>query len=172
MTVIASAGDKTTDLAQRYYGDRDRAWEIHSFNGLAKAELVRGQVVLVPLVDLTLTEAGREEASRAAGLDRSQAGGSALGTQKKVDAELPELLAEVRTGRWVEAVSRGSRMIGTPDLSRAQLATIHRALTTAYVAVDAKGLAASECIAWKANDPGAKELDPVMVSPKIRAVCN
>lgn len=171
MTVIASGGDKTIDLAARYLGDRDRAWEIHSFNGITKMELVRGQVVLVPLVDITLTDVGREEAAKAAGLDRSESAGNVLDTQKKVSNELPELLAEVRTGRWVEAVTRGCRMLGTPDLSRAQLATIHRALTTTYVALDAKNLAAAECTAWKANDAGAAELDPLMVSPKIRAAC-
>lgn len=171
LTVIASGSEKTTDLAQRYLGDGKRAWEIHSFNGLTKPELSRGQVVLVALVDLTLTDAGKEEASRAAGLDRTQAGGAAMDAQKKVSAELPELLADVRTGRWAEAVARGNRMLGTPDLSRAQLATIHRTLVTAYVALDAKGLAASACMAWKANDPSAAVLDPVTVSPKIRAVC-
>ena len=171
MTVIASGGDKTTDLALRYLGDRDRTWQIHAYNGIENSELVRGQVVLIPLVDIQLTDAGREEASKAAGLDRSEAAGSALDTQKKISAELPELLADVRTGRWVESVARGSRMLGTPDLSRAQLATIHRALTTTYVALDAKNLAATECLAWKANDPSAKDLDPMAVSPKIRAIC-
>jgi LysM repeat protein len=171
LTVIASGGDKTTDLATRYLGDRERAWEIHSYNGLTKTELVRGQVVLIPLVNLALTDIGKEEAARAAGLERSQSAGAVLDTQKKVSAELPELLADVRTGRWVEAVARGSRMLGTPDLSRAQLATIHRALVTTYVALDAKNLAATACAAWKTNDAGAFDLDPVMVSPKIRAAC-
>jgi hypothetical protein len=171
LTVIAAGGDKTLDLAQRYLGDSKRAWEIHSFNGLTKPELIRGQVVLVPLVDLALTDQGKAEAAKAAGLDLTQAGGGTMDAQKKVSAELPELLADVRTGRYVEAIARGSRMLGTPELSRAQLATIQRALTTAYVAVDAKGLAYTACAAWKANDTGAAVLDPVMVSPKIRAVC-
>ena len=59
---------------------------------------------------------------------------------------------------------------GGGALTHPQLATIHRALLEAYVAIDARAAAAAACEAWKSNDPGAV-LDPVRVSPKIRAAC-
>ena len=171
MTIIAATGEQTSDLARRYLGDAKRAWEIHTFNALKDRELSRGQVVLVPLVDLTLTADGKADAVRAAGLDQTQGGGGVLDAQKRVAGELPELLAEVRSGRWVEAVARGNRLLAAPELSRGQLAAIHRSLTTAYAALGASEFAAAACVAWRREDAGAAVLDPVSVSPKIRAVC-
>jgi hypothetical protein len=50
------------------------------------------------------------------------------------------------------------------------LAIIHRVLLEAYVAIDARPAAIAACAAWRSNDPEAS-LDPVRVSPKIRAAC-
>jgi hypothetical protein len=61
-------------------------------------------------------------------------------------------------------------MLGYGDLARPDLASIHRALTEAYVALDAQGLAETACAAWREADPDAA-LDPIEMSPKILRVC-
>ena len=170
LTHIAAEGDTTTKLAHRYLGDANWGWKIDAFNGRKEWKLVRGDVVLVPLAELDLTDAGKAEAAQAQTRDRSQAAGASLELQRKVDAELPPLLADVRAGRYVEAVGRGNRLLGLGELSRVQLATIHRALLEAYVALEAHGSAAAACTDWLKNEPHPV-LDPLLVSPKIRAAC-
>jgi hypothetical protein len=94
-------------------------------------------------------------------------------TQHKAESELPALVTDVSRGRWVDAVARGNRLLAMGDLTKQQVATIERALLEAYVALDAPGLAAGACAAWKAADPSAR-LDPGppdLVSPKVRAAC-
>jgi hypothetical protein len=90
--------------------------------------------------------------------------------QRHADADLPGLVLDVHAGRYVEAVARGNRLLGTGQLTRPQLAVLHRALLEAYVALDAHGAATGACAAWRANDPNPK-LDPTFTSPKIRAAC-
>jgi hypothetical protein len=91
--------------------------------------------------------------------------------QSSAEAELPALLADVRYGRYAEAIADGNRLLGRGGLTRPQLASVQRALVEAYVAVDANAAAATSCAAWKANTQNAT-LDPVRVSPKIRAACS
>lgn len=175
LTVIAADNDRVDQVAKRYYGDPNRAWELDAYNARKEPQtgpltLKRGEVVLVPLLDLALTDAGRAEAQASLGGVAGESGGGALEAQRRAEAEIPSLLADVRGGRWLDAVARGSRILGGGDLTRAQLARIHRALLEAYVALDAPGAAAGACAAWRANEPGAK-LDPVTVSPKVRAAC-
>ena len=45
----------------------------------------------------------------------------------------------VRRGRYIEAVARGASLLSGASLSEPQLAEIYRALTEAYVALDANG---------------------------------
>jgi hypothetical protein len=170
LSYIAAEGDTTTDIARRFLGDPNRAWELEAYNGKKQWKLLRGQVVLVPISDLELTAAGRAEAAGAEARSRGEAGGAALAQQRKVAGEIPALLADLRAGRWVEAVARGNRLLAQSDLTRAELASIDRALVEAYVALDATGPAAAACKAWREKDPKAK-LDPTYVSPKIREAC-
>ncbi len=167
---IAGDNETSSTVAAHYLGNINRGWELNAFNDRKEAPLRRGEILLVPLLDVELTEAGKAEA-RAAG-ERSVHEGETAGldAQKKVDAELPSLFAEVRSGRYVEAVARGNRLLGTGQLTRPELAGIHRALLEAYVALDASGPAAGACAAWKANEAHPR-LDPRSVSPKIRAAC-
>jgi hypothetical protein len=59
------------------------------------------------------------------------------------------LLGEVRRGRYVEAVARGAALAERGGLSRPQRAQIYRALTEAYAALEARGLATDACGAWR-----------------------
>jgi LysM repeat protein len=169
---IASEDDTMASLAQRYFGDANREWELDLYNGRdTKQKLYRGDVVLVPLIDLSLTEEGKKAARAAAERTRTEGGGQAYEAQRHAEADIPPLLGDVRAGRYVDAVAKGSRLLGTGELTKPQLATIHRALLEAYVALEAPGLAAGACAAWKANAGPDVHLDPRVTSPKIRAAC-
>jgi hypothetical protein len=167
---IAAEGETVPQLAQRYYGDPNKAWELDLYNDRKNDQkLLRGDVVLVPLLDLALTEEGKRQARLAAERTRTEAGGQAYELQRRAEADIPPLYADVRAGRYVEAVAKGNRLLAG-DLTKPQLAAIHRALVEAYVALEAPGLAAGSCAAWRAN-AGDVRLDPVTTSPKIRAAC-
>lgn len=169
---IAAEGETVAGLAQRYLGDINKAWVLDAYNfRKGDQKLLRGDVVLVPLLDLGLTEEGKKEARAAAERTRTEGGGQAFEAQRRAESDIPPLLADVRAGRYVDAVSKGNRLLGSGELTKPQLATIHRALLEAYVALEAHGQAAGACAAWKTNAGGEVKLDPKTTSPKIRAAC-
>jgi LysM repeat protein len=170
VTYIAGDSETINAIAARFWGDPNRGWQLNRYNKREGVAVKRGEVVLVPLPGLKLTEAGRSEARAAAERDGAS-GGMALEQQRKADAELPQLLADVRYGRYAEAIARGNRLLGGGALTHPQLAIAHRALLEAYVAIDARASAAAACAAWRSNEPSAV-LDPMRVSPKIRAACD
>lgn len=167
---VADRGDTTQSVAYRFLGDRNDAWIIASYNRLDRAKLRQGEILLIPLVDLTLTDAGREAARTAGALVRSEAGGSAREAQQRAAAEIPRVVQAVRRGRWIDAIARGAELLALESLSDPQLAEIHRQLLVAYVALGETGRATTACERWRAADP-AVELDPIELSPKIIAVC-
>lgn len=168
---IASEEDTMPRIANRYYGDANRAWELDNYNGRkGDQKLLRGDVVLVPILDIALTEEGKRAARASAERIGTEGGGHTFEAQRRAETDIPALTIDVRGGRFVDAVAKGNRMLGSGDLTKPQLASIHRALLEAYVALEAPGLAAASCAAWKAN-AGEVKLDPNLVSPKIRAAC-
>jgi LysM repeat protein len=170
VTYIAGDGETVNSITQRFWGDAYRGWELNTYNRREGVSVRRGEVVLVPMPGLRLTEAAKAEARAAAERDGAS-GGMAFERQRKADTELPQLLADVRYGRYAEAVASGNRLLGGGALTHPQLATLHRALLEAYVALDARSAAAAACAAWRSNEPRPM-LDPVRVSPKIRAACD
>jgi LysM repeat protein len=170
VTYIAGDGETVNTIAQRFWGDPLRGWELDPYNHREGVLVRRGEIVLVPMPHLKLTEAGRAEARLAAEREGAS-GGLLLEQQRRADAELPLLLSDVRYGRYVEAIALGNKLLGSGALTHPQLAIVHRALLEAYVAFDARPAAAAACIAWRSNDPTVT-LDPTRVSPKIRAACD
>jgi hypothetical protein len=167
---LAGNNDSLLTIAYRFLAKRDMAWTLDRYNHLKGEAVHRGDVVLVPLTDLPLTAEGRAEAASAGALVRAEGAGKALEAQRHAEAELPQLAADVRGGRWTEAIARANRVLGYGDLSRPEVATVQRALTEAYVALDAVGLAETACTAWREADPQAV-LDPIELSPKILSAC-
>lgn len=168
---IATQQDTIVTIAQKFTGEKEKAWVLDQYNNLKGQPLRRGDVILVPLTSLPLTDAGKAEATAADTATRTQAAGATREAQRKVDTEIPLLLSDVRGGRYVDAITRGSKMLVRGDLTKPQLALIHRQLTEAYVALDAPGLAAASCAAWRENDPKYK-LDAITTSPKVLVVCS
>ncbi|MEM9695228.1 MAG: LysM domain-containing protein [Myxococcota bacterium] len=167
---VATRGETTQSVAYRYLGKRDAAWIVASFNALRRARLRQGEVLLIPLDDLTLTVEGRREAKVADALVRSEGAGRARSAQRAAQTEIPRLVQDIRRGRWVMAIERAARLLGGGGLSDPQLATVHRQVMVAYTALDERVLAARSCRTWLSLDPRAR-LDPVEMSPKLMAVC-
>jgi hypothetical protein len=166
---IAAGGENILDVAERFLGDKKRAWMLSSYNGIENVVLEAGQLVLIPLAELRLTPAG-QLAARQAAESWGDVAGERRAEQLAAANELPELLANVRGGRYAEAVAVGVALLAGSSLSVPQQAAIQRQLLEAYVALGATGRAADACRDWRRAAPRAP-LDPVELSPKLLAAC-
>jgi LysM repeat protein len=170
LKLLTSATDNIINIAYKFLGNSTKAWTLDHYNRLNGRALSRGDVLLVPLVDLALTADGKEAAERSARATLREAAASKRQAQLNVEAELPALIADVQGGRYVDAVTRGNRFLSVAQLSHPQLSVVHRQLLEAYVAMNATGLATAACDAWRKHDPDAA-LNPVLLSPKIIEAC-
>jgi hypothetical protein len=170
LRVAVGEREELPAIAYRHLGDMNKAWMLDHYNGLGGKKPVPGEVLLVPITDLTLTEAGQKAAALAAGNACSEAGGGVKRSQQHIAQELPALVADVRAGRYTEAVTRGVRFVASGALTEPQRALVEQKLTEAYVALDAPGLASAACGEWRKRDR-ALHLDPTVTSPKIIAAC-
>jgi len=171
LRVTVGQSDSMVTIAQRFLGAKDKAWVLDHYNHFGGNAPRRGDVVLVPITNLKLTPAAQVIASGPEAGDRGLSGGNARDAQKRVDADFPGLLADVRSGRYVDGVTKGARMLSYGELAKPQLAAIHRQLLEAYVALGADGLASASCRAWRENDQAAT-LDAQRMSPKLIAACD
>jgi phage tail protein X len=171
LRVLVSGSNETlVTIAFKYYGDMNKAWVLDRYNGLNGHKIEPNDVVLVPLTDLPLTEAGKKAAQESAGSTCSEAMGGVREAQRKVSQGIPALIADVKGGRYVDATSRGSRFLASGALTEPEQAIVNRQLLEAYVALDATGLATQACMEWRKRDKLAV-LDPVELSPKILSAC-
>lgn len=170
LRVVAREDDTIVGLAYRYLGDRKAAWMLDQYNERKGRALTRGDVVLLPLVDIGLTEAGRLAAAAAANRIRFEARGTAREAQQFAAATLPKLTQLVRHGQYIEALRLGLELLAVESLSPRQEAHVYRVLVECYVALGAEGRAAEACGKWLSLEPKVK-LDPNKYSPKIVAAC-
>lgn len=169
LRVVADGESSLVDIAERFLGSQKRTWMLAEYNGLKHARLDPGQVILVPLTELPLTDAGRE-AARQPPAGRGGVGGESRQDQAAAKDALPALLADVRGGRYVDAVARGEGLLAGSDLTTPQRAAVQRQLLEAYVALGAAGRARAACREWRRADPRAR-LDPIELSPKVLDAC-
>jgi hypothetical protein len=166
---VAEGGENLSVVAERFLGDKKRAWMLASYNGLDDLQLRAGQLVLIPLTDLRLTVIGQEAARRA--LDGwGGTGGERRAEQTAANGELHALLADVRGGRYTEAVARGVALLAGSALTTPQRALVQRQLLEAYAALGATGRAADACREWRRAAPRAR-VEPREMSPKLVAAC-
>lgn len=170
LRIITSNSDTIMSLSYKFLGDAKKAWTLDQYNRLKGRSLQPGDVLLIPLTDLPLTDPGKAAAQQAARALRSEGEGKTREVQRRIQGEIPALLADVRSGRYADAVTRGNQFLSAGDLTKPQLALIHRQLLEAYVALGATGLASAACTAWRQNDEHAK-VDGIVLSPKVLAAC-
>ena len=148
---VAREGDTVQSLAYRFLGHRDAGATIDRFNRRSGSPIAAGDVVLLPIASLRLTDEGREMARRGAARAQSEEG-------------------ELRRGEWLAVIVRGNQFAAGGALSDEQASRVHRALLEAYVALGEGGLAARACEEWRRAEPEAR-LDPIDHSPKLLRAC-
>lgn len=166
---VAAGGETLADVAERFLGDKRRATMLAAYNAVGAAPLEAGQLLLIPLTQLPLTPFGLQLARRAAEVWTAP-GGELRTQQAAAAAELPLLLADVRGGRYADAVARGVALLSASSLTTPQRASVQRQLLEAYAALGAEGRAADACREWRRAAPRAR-LDPAELSPKLLSAC-
>ncbi len=165
---VVAPGETLAKIAELYMGDDPQALRrLRRFNPGARIE--RGRVVLVPLSELRLAGDGRSEASAA--FAQASGGGVSGEVQQKVDTLLPDLIEQVQTGQFEEAVSLANRMLGMRRLTSSQTVTIQKELAVAYVALERTDLAEASFRTALSLQPNL-ELDSVRTSPRVLDVFN
>lgn len=167
---VVKRGDSTPSIAYRFLPKRDDAYVLDRYNELGGDPVEPGDVILVPIAELALTDEGRRAAKEGLDYVVSESEGDDRDAQDAAEDEIPKLTAEVRSGAYVEAVARGNALLGSGKLTDAETARIERQLLEAYVALDATSLAETACRAYRKADPEGP-LDPVEMSPKLIHVC-
>lgn len=163
---VAGQRDTLTHVAQEYYGETTNgARTLRRFNGLRSTRLSRGQVILVPLSDLVLSDEGRRLVAEGTGAP-VPAGGETRALQERIAAELPGLADAIGTGHYTEAVALGNRLLGAGELTGNQIVTIQRALAVAYVALGRSDLATQAFVQALQHQPDL-ELDTRRTSPTV-----
>lgn len=156
-------------VAQQYFEDARAANSLRRFNSLRGTRLTRGQVILVPLADLVMSEEGRRIVAEAMPVAAPHdTAGELRQLQERISAELPPLQDAVRRGQYTEAVAMGNRLLGAGELTGNQIVTIQRALAVAYVAVDRSDLAIAAFMEALSRQPDL-ELDSRRTSPTVLA---
>lgn len=161
---VADQRDTLNHVSQTYYGTTDGSRTLRRFNSLRSVRLQRGQVILVPLGDLVLSEEGRRVVADATGA--APTGGEVRALQARIGEQLPELQEDVRVGRYTEAVSLGNRLLGAGELTGNQVVTIQRTLAIAYVALSRDDLAVEAFREALTRQPDL-ELDSRRTSPTV-----
>lgn len=158
--------DTLRSIAKLYFNDENETAPIRRFNTIKRNRIQRGQILLVPIADLRLTDKGKEaaKAQEHAALN----GGAIRDKQARIAAELPQLREHVRRGRFADAVAMGNRLLGQGDYTGNQLVTIQRELGTAYVALGSDSMAVAAFVQALTQQPDL-ELDTARTSPKVLA---
>jgi LysM repeat protein len=161
---VADQRDTLNHVSQAYYGTTDGSRTLRRFNAMRSVRLQRGQVILVPLSDLVLSEEGQRIVLEATGT--APAGGDVRELQERIGEQLPQLLDHVRVGRYTEAISLGNRLLGSGDLTGNQIVTIQRTLAVAYIALSREDLAIAAFREALERQPDL-ELDSRRTSPTV-----
>ena len=171
---IAGPGESITTIAHKYKLDPEKSWQLGVYNHRKRQELDPGEVLLVPLVDLTLDPRGKREAEVYHRFALGEARGKDFDAQKTAKGQLDALTAALDNGNYPAVVAVGNALGGAGDLSRPQQAAISRALLEAYVALGATDLAEEACRHFgdvATDDEPELSFDPSWISPKVLAAC-
>jgi hypothetical protein len=170
LTWIASEQDSLVTLAYRFLGSTKHAYRLVQYNKLGEEGLKRGQVLLLPLSELPLTEEGRAAAHDAYARMTAEGQGKTYEHYKVASAEVAQLAQDVHSGRYISAVAKGNQLLSQGELSEPSRAHVQLLLLETYVALEAHGPARTACEAYRALRPDSA-LDPVSTSPKILKLC-
>ncbi|MEI8255383.1 MAG: LysM peptidoglycan-binding domain-containing protein [Deltaproteobacteria bacterium] len=155
---VVLADELLVDIVRRYEGERVTVPFVLDFNHLSSSRMQRGQVVMLPMADLTLRE--EPVCESAAPL------ASANAVQRQVDHDIPALASLAAHGQYVEAVALGSHLARSGPLSVAQRVAVDRSLAEALSALDRADLAA-EAFRDALEADHSLTLDENTTAPKV-----
>jgi hypothetical protein len=166
----ASGDESLATLAYRFLGSTKHASRLVTYNSLSEDGPEKGQVLLIPLSDLTLTSEGQAAARLAASHLLEQGESERYLRQKTSDQALREVALDVRAGRYIAALEKGIRLLEAGQLPEPSRAEVHRLLLETFVALGSVAAARTSCQSYLdlVTEP---ELDPLLVSPKILEAC-
>lgn len=167
LRVVVTQNDTLRKVTKTFFHNPAAMITIRKFNQGARPHFLRGEILLVPIADLTLSPTGRKLADAQTGLPDT--GGELRRKQAEIDAKLPELREHVRRGHYADAVALGNQLIGGGDLTGSQVESVQRELGIAFVALGRDDLAQAAFRAWLGQQPDA-EFDSVRTSPKVLRV--
>jgi LysM repeat protein len=138
---VSASHDPVRQAVKDFYdGSAKAAAMVRRFNGIkGTGRSLRGEVLLLPVTNLTLSEQGRQLAE-STGRELAQAG-QVHARQLSTQEALPALRQHVLEGRYVEAVAVANQLLAFGELTGNQLVTIRRELGTALIALDREDLA-------------------------------
>jgi LysM repeat protein len=161
---VAAQGDTMTRVATQYFGSKDDARRLRRFNNVRGNRLARGQVVLVPLDDLQLSEEGRKSILAEVGV--APPDGNVRAVQQRIEEQLPLLREHLHRGSFTEVVAVGNQLLGGGQLTGNQVVTIQRHLAVAFVALGRQDMAVRAFREALARQPDL-ELDAMRTSPTV-----
>lgn len=167
---VLSGDESLATLAYRFMGSTKRAYELAVYNQLKDGKLKAGQVLLIPLKDLTLTSEGESAAARGCQPEAALRDEQALRAQAQAQAELAELYLDVRAGRYTRALTRAAELRALGNLPKPKQVELLVLELEAQVAFDAVGPARSTCETLRELAPDYR-FDPIETSPKILDAC-
>jgi nucleoid-associated protein YgaU len=136
----ALAHEPLRQAARDFYdGSNKTIVMLRRFNSVRTSKIGRGDILLLPLSNLVLSESGRKAADEQ-GQALMQAA-AARSKQQSAHEQLQLLRKHVQAGRFVEAVSLANQLLGAGQLTGNQIVTLQRELGTALVALDREDLA-------------------------------
>ena len=161
---LAHANDTMASISMQYYG-HDEHRLLRAFNG-GRSKVSRGQTILVPIFDLTLSRAGNERLHSAVATDGPTGSDELRRIQASVSHDIPTVREHVLAGRFLEATALGNQLLGRGQLTGNQEVSIQRELATAYIALGREDLAVAAFTRALDKQPDL-ELDSVRTSPRV-----
>jgi hypothetical protein len=161
------APDESLKAIARSFLDQKRGqnW-LRDYNLKRKKKYGRGDAVLVPLMDVEFTD---EAKTRIAAERGEQYSGDDQRAQVDAVAQIATMREAFESGRYVEMVATGQRLLHAGKLTVPQQIGVHKFLAFAYVALGERKLALGSFISALTMQPGM-ELSPITTSPKILEV--
>jgi hypothetical protein len=162
---IFASGESIQSVAKLYYGDEPGPNFLRNYNFSGrKKRFSRGDVLIVPLVDLDFT---REEYDRITNERRRQYSASDAEQQYQAVGTIAKLKEASDSGQYVRIVALASALLARAEsLTVPQQIGVHKYLAIAYVALGDNVLA-GEHLAEALRLQPEMELSPLTTSPKI-----
>jgi hypothetical protein len=170
LTWRASGEESLATLAYRFLGSTKHAYRLVTYNDLDEDGPEKGQILLLPLSDLSLSVQGQAAARLAAARLIEQGESERYLRQQTSDQALREVALDVRGGRYLASLEKGVRLLEAGQLPEPSRAEVHRLLLETFVALGAVAAARTSCQSYL-DTVEVPNLDPLLVSPKILAAC-